>query len=347
MNNSQYVPQACVWELTLQCNMRCIHCGSSAGRARKDELDVNECLRIADDLVALGCRQTTLIGGEVFLYAGWHEVARRLSDAGTIVNIITNAMTLGKKQIDEIRNAKLTNVCISLDGMEANHNRIRNSPRAFEKVLDGIKLLRTEEIPIGIVTSLLDFNFYDLENMYDLLVQNKVVAWQIQVATPMGNMAKNRGLALDPPKMPLITKFIRDKKERQEMRIYPGDDIGYFDEHEMYLRTRPGAICSWNGCQAGLKVIGIDSAGNVKGCESIYSDEFIEGNLRQASLEEIWSKEGNFAYNRQFDTSMLKGRCAGCDKGARCRGGCHGASYFTTGSIFENRYCCYPGKSSQ
>ena len=66
-----------------------------------------------------------------------------------------------------------------------------------------------------------------------LLLQNGVVAWKIQIATPMGNMAKNRGLALDPAKVPLITTFIRDKRECQKMRIYPGYDIGYFDEHEM------------------------------------------------------------------------------------------------------------------
>jgi len=346
MNRIKYIPELCVWELTLKCNMRCLHCGSSAGSARKDELSVRECLRIADDLAALGCRRISLIGGEVFLYEGWDEVARRLSDNGLAVNIITNAMLLGKRQIDQIRRAKLVNVCISLDGMEANHNRIRNSSMAFRKVLEGIELLRKEEIPISVVTSLLDFNFYDLEDMYNFLLKAGVFAWQIQVATPMGNMAKNRDLALNPAKMPLITKFVRDKKDRQEMRVYPGDDIGYFDEHEIYLRTRPGVICSWNGCQAGLSVIGIDSVGNVKGCESIYADEFIEGNLRSETLEQIWSKEGNFAYNRQFDKSMLQGRCHQCDKGEKCRGGCRGSSYFTTGSLFENRYCCYPGKPS-
>jgi len=279
------------------------------------------------------------------LYEGWDRVARRLSDGGATVNIITNAMMFGGSQIEQIKRAHLINVCISVDGMEKSHNRIRNSPKSFARVLNAFELLRKEDIPICVVTSLLDFNFYDLEDMYELLVQNEVVAWQIQIATPMGNMAENRGLALDPAKMPAVTKFIREKKDRQEMRVCPGDDIGYFDEHEIYLRTRPGTICSWNGCQAGLRVIGIDSVGNVKGCESIYADEFIEGNLRAETLEEIWLKQGNFAYNRQFDVRMLKGGCARCDKGARCRGGCRGSSYFTSGSLFENIYCCYPGKA--
>ena len=70
MNESVYVPEHAVWELTLRCNMKCLHCGSSAGRARANELTVDECLRVADDLLTLGCRQITFIGGEIFLYRG-------------------------------------------------------------------------------------------------------------------------------------------------------------------------------------------------------------------------------------------------------------------------------------
>ena len=68
-----YVPETCVWELTLKCNMRCIHCGSKAGKKRADELSVTECLAVADDLLRLGCKYVTFIGGEIFLYQGWEK----------------------------------------------------------------------------------------------------------------------------------------------------------------------------------------------------------------------------------------------------------------------------------
>lgn len=158
-------------------------------------------------------------------------------------------------------------------------------------------------------------------------------------------MANKKDILLDPTKVPLITRFIREKRNEQKIRICAGDDIGYFDENEFYLHNRPGTICAWSGCQAGLRVIRIDSIGNVKGCEYLYSDEFIEGNLRTESLSEIWFKEGNFAYNRNFDIKMLTSSCKNCDKGVIYRGGCRGACYFTAESKFENYYCCYPGKS--
>jgi radical SAM protein with 4Fe4S-binding SPASM domain len=344
MNSADYVPEQAVWELTLRCNMKCLHCGSSAGRARANELTVEECLHVTDDLLRLGCRQITFIGGEIFLYRGWEKVARRMSDGGAKVNIITNAYLLGAEEIARIQDAKLSNVGISLDGMEENHDRIRRKKGSYRRVLAAFAKLKQADVPIAVVTSLLDFNVADLGEMYGLLVENQVGIWQIQIVTGMGNIAGQQAYLLNPAKIGQITKFIGEKCRRGTLRVYAGDDIGYFDEYEAYIRSRPGTISAWNGCKAGIRVVGIDSVGNVKGCESIYSDRFIEGNLRKESLEEIWTKEANFAYNRNFDTSMLNGACAVCDKGSICRGGCRGSNYFTNGSLFESRYCSYPGR---
>jgi radical SAM protein with 4Fe4S-binding SPASM domain len=344
MSSTEYVPENAVWELTLRCNMNCLHCGSSAGRARANELTVEECLPVADDLLRLGCNRITFIGGEIFLYRGWEKVARRMADGGALVNIITNAYRMGEEEIAQIKEAKLSNVGISLDGMEENHDRIRRKKGSYQKILAAFELLRQADISIAVVTSLLDLNFGDLEQMYKLLVANHVDIWQIQIVTGMGNIAGQEKYLLDPAKVGEITKFIAAKHRGGSIRVYAGDDIGYFDQNEAYIRSRPGTISVWNGCKAGIKVVGIDSGGNVKGCESIYSEKFIEGNLRNESLQEIWTKDGNFAYNRNFNTAMLTGACALCDKGNVCRAGCRGSNYFSSGTLFESRYCSYPGR---
>ncbi len=346
MNSAEYVPEYAVWELTLRCNMKCLHCGSSAGRARKNELSVEECLLVAEDLLNLGCRQITFIGGEIFLYRGWERVASRMSDGDAKVNIITNAYRMGDEEIARIKKARLSNVGISLDGMEKNHDLIRGVNGSYQRVLSAFAKLNKANIPIAAVTSLLNFNVADLDSIYNLLVSNGVEIWQLQIVTGMGNMADRKEFLLDPQKIGQITKFIRDKRREGKLQIYAGDDIGYFDENEIYIRSHPRTISVWNGCKAGIRVVGIDSAGNVKGCESIYSEKFIEGNLREESLTEIWTKNGNFAYNRKFDVSMLSGACASCDKGSICRGGCRGLSYFSSGSLFGSPYCNYPGRPS-
>ena len=47
-----------VWELTMKCNMRCQHCGSSCEDAMPDELTTEETLALCDDLKELGLSYT-------------------------------------------------------------------------------------------------------------------------------------------------------------------------------------------------------------------------------------------------------------------------------------------------
>ena len=339
----EYIPLNCVWEMTLQCNMHCLHCGSKAGRRRDVELTLDECLKTADELAELGCKRISLIGGEVFFYRGWETVGRRLSGNGLLANIVTNGYRFGDREIEQIQYANLTNVCFSLDGMEANHDRIRGRAGSFHRVLDGFTKLKNANIPYAAVTTLLDFNFGDLEDLYDLLVRYEVDAWQIQLANPMGNMKKS--LAIKKDKVSHVISFIKAKKDEGRMNIYAADDIGYYHKDEKYIRGKCGEISFWPGCQAGLTVIGIDSIGNVKGCESLYADEFIEGNVRESSLRDIWFDESHFLYNRKFKKEYLTGACAQCDMGEFCRGGCKGNSFFNQGSLFDNPYCSYNTKT--
>ena len=321
--------------------MNCSHCGSQAGKARANELSLAEAFSVADQLLELGCTQISFIGGEVFLYNGWEKVVKYLTSRGVIANIITNGYLFGDKQVDEVKSSGIANVAISIDGMESNHNRIRNNPKSFQHILQTIKRLNEENIPIGVNTTLLDSNISDLEAMYCFLVENNVKIWQLQLANPMGNLKSYDQLPISISNIKTIPPFIKQKREDNKIKIYTGDNIGYYDLNESSIRGPMGKVNYWPGCQAGLTVIGIDSIGNVKGCESLYDDLFIEGNIRNESLRNIWLKKGNFAYNRNFDSSLLTGKCKHCDMGSYCRAGCRGACFFTNGQYYENAYCIY------
>lgn len=58
----------------------CRYCGSQAGKARKDELSTEECINVAGQLAALGCRRVSMIGGEVFMRQDWKDIAKSLAD---------------------------------------------------------------------------------------------------------------------------------------------------------------------------------------------------------------------------------------------------------------------------
>lgn len=58
----EYLPVTAVWEITMGCNMRCDHCGSSCAEPLPDELTTEEALALCDDLKTVGLKWITLSG---------------------------------------------------------------------------------------------------------------------------------------------------------------------------------------------------------------------------------------------------------------------------------------------
>ncbi len=336
---SEYLLTGCNWEITLGCTLHCAHCGSQAGKARANEMSVEECLSAARDLISLGCLELTMIGGEVFLYKGWQKVAAYLTEHGVAVNIVTNGYRLTEREVEQIKQAGLVNVGLSLDGMAANQNQIRGRSDAFASLQSSLDLLDANGIGTGVITTLMRSNLDDLEEMHTFLKDHHVQIWQLQLASPMGNLAGRHDITLTPQQVKKVIEFIRIKSFDLQLGIVAADSIGYFDENEPFIRGRTSPLCYWGGCSAGTSNIFIDSVGNIKGCGALYDDCFIEGNLRERSLIEIWNDPNAFPYNRKFSPDQLTGHCKGCSASHLCRGGCRSSNYFSTGSLFSNAYC--------
>ena len=73
MFRKKYAPYAGLYELTLRCDMQCIHCGSSAGIKREKELSTEEWNSVTKQISDLECKTITLLGGEPFLRKDWQE----------------------------------------------------------------------------------------------------------------------------------------------------------------------------------------------------------------------------------------------------------------------------------
>src|ERR1700761_5754156 len=83
------VPVYVVWEITLACDLKCMHCGSRAGHRRTDELSTAECLEVVEALARLGTREISLIGGEAYLRKDFTEIIRAIRGHGIYCAIQT------------------------------------------------------------------------------------------------------------------------------------------------------------------------------------------------------------------------------------------------------------------
>jgi len=340
-----FYPRVAVWELTLKCNLNCRHCGSKAGKARGDELTLPQALKLAEQLAELKCRYMTLSGGEPLLRKDWALIAEKLVDLGVTTGMISNGVNWSDAIASTVKTVGLESVAFSVDGFREAHEYQRRVKGQWDQVLRTIDSARAKGIRVSVVTTVNNRNMNELEELRELLREHGVGRWQVQFATPTGNMADNRSLVMEPKDLltaiPLIARMCRDGKLP---KVYPGHDVGYFGEPEESLRDPKATIPFWTGCSAGCSVIGIESNGNIKGCLSLPSamnneSAFIEGNIRDEPLRDIWFRKGAFAYNRDFTPEQLGGFCATCDYAEICRGGCTWTCYAEKGFVRDNPYC--------
>ncbi len=326
--------RSAVWEITLACCFKCAYCGSCGGAARENELTADECDSVAAQLKQLGCRRVSLIGGEVFMRPDWQSVVRSLTSRKIKTCIITNGFRMTGPILAALKQLDIESVAVSLDGVRELHDTFRQHG-SFDRAIEAIRAIAGAGIPVSVISALRSDNAPRLAEFYEIIKGLPIFAWQIQACSPMGNAQKNKvDVAFDAAS---VIKFVRRTAPEAPFLVGVADNIGYFTPEEGEIRGRSGAVFS--GCSAGLTALGIDSIGNVRGCESMYDERFNEGNLRERSLMEIWTDENAFAYNRRFTPELLTGKCAVCPYGAVCAGGCRSYDWFTSGKLYENPLC--------
>lgn len=326
--------KSAVWEVTLSCCFSCKYCGSKGGIKRENELSTEECLDVIRQLSELGCRRVSLIGGEVFMRNDWKKIVSELTNAGIKTAIITNGFLFNEEILHDLKEVNVESVAVSIDSIEAVHDCYRQKG-SYERAMNAIDSLANAGITVTAISTLNRESAEHIREFYKILRKKPIKAWQLQACSPMGNAAKcGLDVNFDFGK---IIRFVEENMNDAPFAMGVADNIGYFTESEGTIRGNP---CSFfTGCAAGLSSIGIDSIGNIRGCESMYDERFIEGNIREKSLAEIWNDPDAFSYNRKFTPDLLTGKCKTCKHGKYCAGGCRSYNYFVHGKIYESPAC--------
>ena len=352
-------PIYAVWEITLRCDHACAHCGSRAEFARPDELSTEELLEVADQLVRIGTREVTLIGGEAYLRSDVYKLVEHLSKAGIYVAIQTGGLGLTPRRLKKLKDAGLRGIGVSIDGPEDAHDLLRARQGSWKAGMKAIERAASHGL---IVTSNTQINQLTKDRLHEtahFLKEAGVRVWRCQITVPMGRAADRPEWLLQPWEMidviddlaEIKTQILLDAHEqiqagklksiRSAFNITLGNNMGYYGPHEELLRSYPGVASRvWSGCQAGKFTLGIESDGRIKGCPSLPTAPYIGGNIRDLSLEEIWdTKELRFVRDR--DKGELWGHCKTCYYADICRGGCSFTTHCFLGKRGNNPLCYY------
>lgn len=330
-----------VWEITLRCDLACRHCGSRAGHARGDELSTEECLDLVRQMAELDVKEVTLIGGEAYLRDDWTEIVRAVKAHGMSCTMTSGGRGLTEERAREAKAAGLESVSISIDGLETTHDRLRGVEGSFRSAFAALGNLTRAGIRVACNTQINRLTMPELPELLELIAGAGIHSWQIQLTVPMGRAADEPEVLLQPyDLLELFPLLARLKQRMQELgvRLWPGNNIGYFGPYESLFKggMPRGHMAS---CGAGRSTLGIEADGAIKGCPSLPTEAWTGGNIRDASLRDIWERAGELRYTRDRGVGDLWGYCRTCYYADVCLAGCTWTSFVIFGRPGNNPYC--------
>ncbi|MET0794073.1 MAG: radical SAM protein [Polyangiaceae bacterium] len=336
-----YRPIYAVWEITLQCDLACRHCGSRAGHERSNELSTAECLDLIGQMAELGVRETTLIGGEAYLREDWLEIVRELKRVGISPTMTTGGRGIDAERAAQAKAAGMESVSVSIDGTQATHDRLRGVSGSHRSALQAMRLLRDAGVRVATNTQINRLSMPELPEILETIAAQGGHSWQIQLTVPMGRAADEPEVLLRPYDLLELFPLLGRLKARADalgVRIWPGNNVGYFGPYESALKggMPRGHMAS---CGAGRSTLGIEADGAIKGCPSLPTEAWTGGNIRDHSLREIWERSEPLRYTRDRSVDDLWGFCRSCYYAAECLAGCTWTSHVFFGRPGNNPYC--------
>jgi len=161
-------PICLTWEITYACNLRCVHCLSSSGHRRPDELSTAEAKRLIDEWAEMKVFYINVGGGEPMSRKDFFELMDYALTRGIGVKFSTNGSLIDEKAADWIASRDYLDVQISLDGATAETNDPIRGEGSYQRALTAMALLATRGFSFKINATVTRHNFSQLDALYAL-----------------------------------------------------------------------------------------------------------------------------------------------------------------------------------
>ena len=308
--------QQLFWESTLRCNVHCLHCGSDCSSSEiTPDMPAEDFLRVIDQSVTphVDPHKVLIIisGGEPLMRKDLAQVGAALKQRGYPWGMVTNGLALTEKRFKELMASGLRSMAISFDGMQDNHNWMRQHPLAFEGATRAIKLAAAmPSLVWDVVTCVNQRTILQLDEMREYLWSIGVRHWRLITIDPMGRAAENPELLLSPEQHRYLLDYIRDRRKEGLHISYSCE--GFMPDYEMEIRDHIFH------CAAGVSVASILIDGSISACTSIRG-KYYQGNIYTDDFWQVW--ENGFADYRNRQWMKQKEPCKDCQLFRYCEGG--------------------------
>jgi radical SAM protein with 4Fe4S-binding SPASM domain len=309
------------FELTLRCNERCLHCGSSCGDVPSNEMTTEQWCGIIDQLKEdLGTEgyMLCITGGEPLLRKDFFEIMGHANELGFNWGMTSNGTLITEEVAQKLRDCGMKTISISLDGMPETHDAFRRTPGGWERGMQGIKNL----VKVGgfqsiqVTTVVTHKNIVELDALFDVLKDIDIDSWRVINMDPIGRAKEHPELLLTKEDYKTLFEYIRNKR-------IAGEPVCYGCSHYLGMEYEREVRDWYFLCTAGLYTASIMVNGDITACLDIERrPEFIQGNVLKEHFKDVW--ENKFQIFRK-DLSLENEKCRNCKEAKYC----HGDAYHT------------------
>lgn len=342
-----------VWNVTYRCNLKCSHCYIDADeQCSGDELTTEQARAMIDDLAEMQVPVLLFSGGEPLMRKDVLELGRYATDRGLRSVLSSNGTLVNPAKAALICEAGFKYVGVSIDGLEAIHDRFRCHKGAFRAAVEGIRNCHATGVKAGIRFTLNADNYSDLPGVLDLVEELDVKRFCMYhlVYSGRGSEMKDRDVTAEQRRTAinlLIERALDWDKRGVDTEILTTDqhaDGVYLQAYiSKNLPERVGEVHKLlemhGGCSAGCKMSNVDPVGNVHACQ-FWGHETL-GNVKQRKFSEIWLDPDHALLSKlRRKQELIKGKCAECVHKNVC-GGCRIRAESVFGDMWAEDPACY------
>lgn len=304
-------PVNLTWEITLRCNLSCRHCLSDAGAPHADELTTAECRSVIDHLAEHKVFQINIGGGEPLFRPDFFDLMNYANDKGIVACISTNGTLLTEEKCRDLAAMKDIFLQVSLDGVDEATNDAIRGKGTYQRAVEGMRALRRHRVPFSINTVLTQKSFGQLEALKEMAA-GFGASLRVSRFRPSGR-AKDCWKELGP-----------SKHQLEQFAIWlQGDSDVLTGDSFFSLTSEKRRRLGLDMCGAAKMTCCLAPDGKVYPCAFLQEAQFMAGNIREASLDEIWRTSPIFNKFRKLEVAS----CHSCYRFDSCRGGCPAVAY--------------------
>jgi 12,18-didecarboxysiroheme deacetylase len=343
-----------VWNVTRRCNLKCVHCYAQAtATAPEGELSLDQGLALLNDLKAFGVPVVLFSGGEPLMHPNLLTLVEHAVTLGMRAVISTNGTLIDRDMAGRLKRFGLSYVGISLDGVEATHDRFRGQAGAFAAAMAGVKNCQEAGIKVGLRFTINKHNYREIPAIFDLIESQDIPRVCFYHLVYAGRGSRLVEAALSHHETRAVVDLIIDRTADLFARGKPKEVLtvdNHADGPYIYLRLQREKSPRAQEVLQLLRMNEGNNSGRGIGCVSwdgqVHADQFWRhysfGNVQDRPFSQIWTDLSNPLMAQLKDKKChVTGRCATCSWLDTCGGNFRVRAEALTGDLWAPDPDCY------